>query len=200
MTSSPDLTLRETAELAGVPKTTVEKAIETDVIPALTRRARKSGAMTRYVPLQAVAYFAALKQAKLIDLPVRLKKALWRAFTRLEPTELVPVEFSPGIVFHPDESARRYFDAAVRYLASRDAHIVSDSGTFGGTPVIKGTRITVYSVLGRLKDGDSVDDLVADNPDVPREAFDAAAIYARAHPLRGRPSGRPWRNAPRPTA
>ena len=133
-------------------------------------------------------------------MPVRLKKALWREFARLESTKLVPVEFSPGIVFHPDESARSYFEAAVRYLASRDAHIVSDSGTLGGTPLIKGTRITVYSVLGRLKDGDSVDDLVAENPDVPREAFDAAAIYARAHPLRGRPSGRPWRNDPRQTA
>ena len=36
MTSSPDLTLREAAELAGVPKAAVEKAIETDVIRAFT--------------------------------------------------------------------------------------------------------------------------------------------------------------------
>jgi len=56
--------------------------------------------------------------------------------------------------------------------------------------------MTVYSVLGRLQDGDSIDDLTTDNPDVPREAFEAAAIFARAHPLRGRPSGRPWRNVP----
>ena len=200
MTSSPDLTLREAAELAGVPKAAVEKAIETDVIRAFTRRTRVRGGSTRYVPLQAVAYFSALKQAKLVDLPVRLKKALWREIVRLEPTKLVPVEFSPGIVFYPDETSSRFFEAAVRYQASRDAHIVSDAGILGGTPTIKGTRITVYSVLGRLRDGDSLDDLVADNPDVPREAFDAAAIFARTHPLRGRPSGRPWRNAPRQTA
>ena len=198
MTGSPDLTLRETAELAGVPRATVAKAIETKVIRPLTRRARKTGGKAHhYVPLQAVAYFAALKQAKLVDLPVRLKKALWKEFTRLDPTQLVPVELWPGIVFHPDESARDYFEAAVRYRASRDTHIVSDTDTLGGTPVIKGTRITVYSVLGRLKDGDSVDDLVADNPDVPPEAFEAAAIYARAHPLKGRSSGKPWRNTPR---
>ncbi len=79
---------------------------------------------------------------------------------------------------------------------TRDAHIVSDPEILGGTPVIRGTRMTVYSVLGRLQDGDSIDDLTADNPDIPREAFEAAAIFARAHPLRGRPSGRPWRNAP----
>ena len=39
-------------------------------------------------------------------------------------------------------------------------------------------------------------DLVIDDyPDIPPEAFEAAELYARAHPLRGRPSGRPWRNA-----
>ena len=197
MTTSPDLTLREAAELAGVTQTTVEKAVEAKVIRPLTRPARLRGGSTRYVPLQAVAFFAALKQANLVDLPVRLKKALWSGLARLEPMELAPVEFSPGTVLHLNELANEPFEAAVRYRASRDAHIVSDPETLGGTPVIRGTRITVYSVLGRLQDGESVADLVADNPDIPREAFEAAAIFARAHPLRGRPSGRPWRNAAR---
>ena len=187
MTTSPDLTLREAAELAGVTKTTVEKAVEAKVIRPLTRPARLRGGSTRYVPLRAVAYFAALKQANLVDLPVRLKKALWSGLVRLGSTELAPVEFSPGTVLHLDELANEPFEAAVRYKASRDAHIVSDPETLGGMPVIRGTRITVYSVLGRLQDGDSIADLVADNPDIPREAFEAAAIFARAHPLRGRP-------------
>ncbi len=197
MITTADLTLREAAELAGVTKTTVEKAVEAKVIRPLIRPARLRGGSTRYVPLQAVAFFAALKQANLVDLPVRLKKALWSGLARLEPMELAPVEFSPGTVLHLDELANEPFEAAVRYKASRDAHIVSDPETLGGTPVIRGTRVTVYSVLGRLQDGDSVDDLVADNPDVPREAFEAAAIFARAHPLRGRPGGRPWRNTAR---
>lgn len=197
MTMSPDLTLREAAELAGVTKTTVEKAVEAKVIRPLAHPARLRGGSTRYVPLQAVAFFAALKQADLVDLPVRLKKALWNALVRLESGKLAPVEFSPGMVLHLDELANEPFEAAVRYRASRDAHIVSDPETLGGTPVIRGTRITVYSVLGHLQDGDSVDDLVTDNPDIPREAFEAAAIFACAHPLRGRPGGRPWRHAAR---
>ena len=197
MPTSPDLTLREAAELSGVTQSAVEKAIEAKVIRPLTRPARLRGGSTRYVPLQAVAYFAALKQANLVDLPVRLKKALWRELVRLESKELVPIEFSPGVVLRLDRLAAEPFEAAVRYRASRDAHIVSDPAILGGTPVIRDTRITVYSVLGRLQDGDSVDDLVADNPDIPRAAFEAAAIFARAHPLRGRPSGRPWRHATR---
>jgi uncharacterized protein (DUF433 family) len=80
--------------------------------------------------------------------------------------------------------------AAARYKAFRDAYMVSDPETLGG-PMIRGTQITVYSVLGRLQDGESVDDLAADDPDVPREAFEAAVIFARTHPLRGRPGGRP---------
>ena len=195
MTITADLTLREAAKLAGVTKTTVEKAVEAKVIRPLACPARLRGGSTRYVPLRAVAFFAALKHANLVDLPVRLKKALWSGLVRLESGELAPVEFSPGTVLHLDELANEPFEAAVRYKASRDAHIVSDPQTLGGTPVIRGTRITVYSVLGRLQDGESVDDLVADNPDIPREAFEAAAIFARAHPLRGRPGGRPWRHA-----
>ena len=197
MSVSPDLTLREAAELAGVTQATVEKAVEAKVIRPLTRSARLRGGSTRYVPLQAVAFFAALKRANLVDLPIRLKKALWSGLVRQMSTELAPVEFSPGTVLHLDELANESFEAAVRYRASRDAHIVSDPETLGGTPVIRDTRITVYSVLGRLQDGESIDDLVADNPDIPREAFEAAAIFARAHPLRGRPGGRPWRNVAR---
>ena len=195
MTPSPDLTLRETAELAGVTKTTVEKAVEAQVMQTLSRPARLRGGSTRYVPLQAVAYFAALKSANLVDLPVRHKKALWMRLVRLGPMALEPIEFSPGTVLHVDELAGEVFGTAVRYKESRDAHIVSDTDILGGTPVIRGTRISAYAVLGRLQNGDSIDDLAADNPDIPREAFEAAAIFARAHPLRSRPGGRPWRNA-----
>ncbi len=84
---------------------------------------------------------------------------------------------------------------AVHYRNARDRHITSHPDILGGTPVITGTRITVYAVLGRLQGGDSVDDLVEDYPEVPREAFMAAELYAKAHPLRGRPSDRPWRQA-----
>ena len=38
----------------------------------------------------------------------------------------------------------------------------------------------------------TIDDLIDDYPEVPREAFEAAEFYAWAHPLRERPSARPW--------
>jgi len=81
---------------------------------------------------------------------------------------------------------------SVQGRAADPGYIVVDEEVMGGTPVIRGTRITVYSVLGRIEHGDTVDDIVEDNPDIPREAVEAAVAYARAHPLTPRPGGRPW--------
>lgn len=44
----------------------------------------------------------------------------------------------------------------------------------GGAPVIRGTRITVEAVVGRIRAGDSIEDLVAEYPGVPEQAFRAA--------------------------
>lgn len=74
-------------------------------------------------------------------------------------------------------------------------YVVSDPDILGGTPVIAGTRLTVYAVLGRMRSGETVDDLAADYPEIPRDAFAVAERYARTHPLREHPSGRPWRNS-----
>jgi uncharacterized protein (DUF433 family) len=62
----------------------------------------------------------------------------------------------------------------------------------GGTAVIRGTRMTVYSVAGRVAHGDSIDSILEDNPDLCRDAVEAALAFARANPLVGRPGGRPW--------
>lgn len=64
-----------------------------------------------------------------------------------------------------------------------------------GAPVIRGTRMKVDSVLGRIQHGETLDDLVSDNPDIPRAAFEAAVAYARKHRLVGRPGDR---QEPRP--
>jgi uncharacterized protein (DUF433 family) len=68
--------------------------------------------------------------------------------------------------------------------ATRDGFVVVDDGVKGGAPVIRGTRITVFSVLGRIEHGETVDDILADNPDLAREAVEAAITYARRYPAK----------------
>lgn len=63
-------------------------------------------------------------------------------------------------------------DRAVR-SASSDP-IVRIEGVMGGRAVIRGTRITVAAVQGRVSGGDTIDD---HDPDVSREAFESAMAY-----------------------
>jgi uncharacterized protein (DUF433 family) len=63
----------------------------------------------------------------------------------------------------------------------------------GGTAVIKGTRMTVYSVAGRVAHGDSIDSILEEYPHLCRDAIEAALAFAHAHPLVECPGGRPWR-------
>ena len=194
MPITADLTIRETAALSGVPRTAIEKAVEARVLQPLTAPARLRGGAMRYLPIRAVVYFQALKAAGLTDLPLRHKRSIWTCVARLEPMELDTIEFTPGATLDLARLAANSLRNAERYREARDRYITSDADILG-TPVIAGTRVTVYAVLGRLQDGDTVEDLVDDYPHIPREALEAAELYARAHPLRGRPSGRPWRNA-----
>ena len=50
----------------------------------------------------------------------------------------------------------------------------------GGEPVIRGTRVTLRTILASLAEGASVDEIVADFPTVPREAVRAMIAFAAA--------------------
>ena len=67
----------------------------------------------------------------------------------------------------------------------RGAWIESVPEIKGGAPVIKSTHIVVHAVEMRLLHRDSLDEIAAENPDLPREAFAAAVLFAEAHPLPG---------------
>ena len=48
-----------------------------------------------------------------------------------------------------------------------------------GKPVIRGTRITVQTILGFLSAGDSIEDVLAGYPQLTREDILACLAYAR---------------------
>jgi len=60
----------------------------------------------------------------------------------------------------------------------------------GGKPCIRGLRITVYDVLDYLAGGMSVEEILADFPDLTREDISAAIAFAadRERRLFGRPA------------
>ena len=193
MSTAADFTLRETATLSGAPLSTIEKAVESRIVLPVRAPAKFRGAARRYVPLKAVGFFHALVAADLKDLPTRHKRSLWTCILESKTPRPKMVEFAPGAVIEFKRLSSDCLVKADQYRKARDKHIISNPNILGGTPVIAGTRLTVYAILGRLHGGETISDLVQDYPEVLPGAFEAAEIFARAHPLRGRPSGRPWR-------
>jgi uncharacterized protein (DUF433 family) len=53
-----------------------------------------------------------------------------------------------------------------------------------GKPVIKGTRLTVEMILGKLGAGWSVEDLAAAYPDLTLKQIQAAQTFAAADPTK----------------
>lgn len=186
------LTSSEVAELSGTPKRFVEKAIEERVL-AVRMHSAEGARPARLLPSHAVAYAKVVSGLQL-NLSVTQKRRLAATLSRLPPGRLsaAKVEIVPAVEVNVRQLLGDTMERTARYRKARDRFIVSDPEILGGTPVIRGTRITVYSALGRVDHGETVADIAADNPDIPPEAIEAAITYARTHPLLGRPSGRPW--------
>jgi len=186
MVITANLTPNEVAALAGAPRTMVEKALEQKVLAS----SPEAGGQKRLLPLHAVALVATVKSLGR-RLTVNDKRLVARALARLSPADLktAEVEVVPSVVVHVGSLSRAAVERAERYAVARDAFIEIVEGVKGGRPVIKGTRLSISAVHGRLSSGDSVDDLVSDYPDIPREAFEAAFLYGETHPHVGRPAG-----------
>lgn len=189
-----DLTVKEAAELAGVSTRRIEKSVEEGVVPKKRIPMKLHRIKAAHVPIHSVAYVSVIKRMKGVKLDVASKKRLFREI-KMGQEELGVVDLVEGISLSLNKLADTEWKGAWRYVRAREEHLTCDDEIFGGEPIIKNTRITCRSVLGRINDGDTIDEMCDEYPEVAREAFEAALIYARTHPPRGRPEvGKPWRN------
>ena len=192
-------TTAEAADLAETSPRAVEKAIEEGIVEVRRAPASKaSGRRRRLLSAESIYYMAFLKKCDL-QLSKKHKHHLWGWFKQTPSSRLLTARcrLLPGVDIKPGEVLRPIRNRVTWYAGARRRWIEINPKVKGGTPVIKGTRVSVYSVAGRLDHGESVDDIVKDNPDLPRDAIEAAAAYARANPLVGRPGARLWRTQAR---
>ncbi len=59
-------------------------------------------------------------------------------------------------------------------------YIVRDRAVCGGEPVVRGTRVTVRTVLASLAEGMSVDEILRDFPTLDKDAVRAVIAFAAA--------------------
>ena len=80
-------------------------------------------------------------------------------------------------------------------LAKARKMIGADKAVLSGTACIKGTRIPAHDIAEMLANGDGVHAIRDAYPALTGAQIEAAVLYARAYPRRGRPRGEPfWRN------
>ncbi|MDE3174787.1 MAG: DUF433 domain-containing protein [Pseudomonadota bacterium] len=115
-----------------------------------------------------------------------------RELAGLSPAALktAEIEAAPSVALHIGAPTKAAIERAERYAAARESWIETVEGVQGGRPVIEGTRLTISAIFGRLSCGDTVEDLMADYPDIPRDGLEASFIYGQTHPQVGRPVSR----------
>jgi uncharacterized protein (DUF433 family) len=59
-----------------------------------------------------------------------------------------------------------------------DAYIVRDASICGGEPVVKGTRVTVRTILSSLAEGASIQEILDDFPTLTEQAVRAVIAFA----------------------
>jgi uncharacterized protein (DUF433 family) len=176
------LSRREAAELVGVPLAAVNKAIEQKAIRPVRVRRSLGIPLNEMAPLVVICRIG-------MPLPSEAKRRIrdWLVAVDAGKGEPHELALSEALVVRWSEEFAAIVRDAREYAEHRTEFLETDPEIKGGEPVIRGTRLTARAVLARLARGDSVSDLAAEYPDIDPAAFEAAALYARTHPLRGRP-------------
>lgn len=175
----------EAAALSGASPTTVKKAVDQKIIP--TRRVSSRS----YIDAEDVAMLAMLSELGGVQLGLGSKRQLrnWLRSRGASPE----LKLTPALVVRRTRTVEEARHRAERYARLREKWIVRDPDIKGGEPVIRGSRVTVYTLAGRIACGDSPSMLEEDYPHIPAEAREVAVLYAKANPRRGRPRRAPAR-------
>ena len=100
-----ELTIREAAILAGVPRRRIEKDCEEGIAPERTSHLWMRGTNAAHVPPHAVAYTKAMQSIVGVKLEMKTQRLVWK---RLRDKACVPfgtVELSPGLSLDLDPLA-----------------------------------------------------------------------------------------------
>lgn len=184
-------TTAEVALLAGVPKRTVDKAIEERVLSARVKRAARGRTSLR-LPLHAVPYSVIIKKLG-ISLPLNAKRTILHELGKRSAAKMIngSITIAPALTLDLSSLvAEDLVTKAASYAETRERVIEENPDILGGTPVIRGSRLSVYALEGRVNGGDSVEDILDDYPDLKPEELETALLYASSHRRAGRPAAR----------
>jgi uncharacterized protein (DUF433 family) len=107
-----------------------------------------------------------------------------KALREDRPADPLVIAFSKHVTFDLCDDFERWSTIVRRYERNRSEYIVRDPEIMGGLPVIKGTRVPVYTILSMVDGGDSVADIREDYPYLSSEAIEVFRIVSRWRSVR----------------
>ena len=179
----------EIGAVAGVPVKSVYKVIKERLPGSLVVFKRRKRLLSRW---GAVCVVIDHKMPK--DVPITVRKQLYAQIGTAKSSRVITC--THGII---------QYSVDVRTLASEvDADlakyrkamqlIVEAPNVQAGAATFRGTRILVQTIADLMAQGATESELQEDYPRLTGAMIAAAAVYAKAHPRRGRPRKPAWRN------
>jgi uncharacterized protein (DUF433 family) len=182
-----EYTPQEAAALAGANLGAVQKAITTRAIDVRRKGGRRllgeAGVYTLAIATSAPASW---------KIPLRDIRAVVVRLLHNPMLQAIPHGKMGAYIIDPTSVVRDVNARLALYERAQADLIERNPEILGGTPVVKGTRLNVYAIAGRLNEGETIDEMLQEYPYLTRDHIEAAQLYAKANPLRGRPGGRPW--------
>ncbi len=105
-----------------------------------------------------------------------------------------PTVVSIGMVDVQVEPEVRALEEKLVQIEEARTFVITDPEVRAGEPVVRGTRIPVHVLADLARQGADHEELLEDYPALTRESLDAALLYARMYPRRGRPRRAPWKD------
>jgi uncharacterized protein (DUF433 family) len=184
----------EASFVTRLPRKAVEQAITRREIA--TKPGRRATDAAQNVGEAELVYLESRKS--LVNLLTRdARRKLYRALSGAAAGEIPSTVEVGTIEVKLDDVKARVRERLAQLDAVRE-HVAEDPAVCGGVPVVRGTRIPVHALAQLARQGAPTEELLEDYPALTAASLEAALLYARIHPRRGRPPAAPWRaGAPR---
>jgi uncharacterized protein (DUF433 family) len=181
---------REAVFVTGLSEKTINQAIDRKEVATLP--ARRGEDPERLLGFSDLVYLRLRDSVGRLLSPegkrmLRQQLAELRGQSESDVLSLGMVELRVGGEMEAVEDGLAQIDR-VRSLVTVDPEVRA------GEPILRGTRIPVSMLADLDRQGATREELLEDYPSLTAESLDAALVYARLYPRRGRPRRAPWRN------
>lgn len=170
-------TVPEVAFVTGVSDKAVQREIDAGIVDAV------AGEEARAVGFPDLLYLAVVGDLR-TGLAPKVRADLRRRIGEALRRQVRTVRL--GVFTTRLDRVEGRMRTRLRALEQVDAHIVSRPGVRAGEPVIEGTRIPARLIAGLVRQGATTEELARDYELGPGQ-IEAAVLFDRLHPKRGRP-------------